>query len=115
MVEVFKKSALQQKAVLVCLLRRLNIFHEYFVASAPSGPFRHCFQMFFQLMTSLIYLKEWRKQDSLRFHGSADHILDMNTGSDRHYRTERVWLVRLSQQFLSISKSRCSPLRTSIN
>ena len=46
---------------------------------------------------------------------SADWVLDMSTGSDQLCGAEWIWLVRLSQQFVSISKSRCSPLQTSMN
>ena len=46
------------------------------------------------------------------FH-STGCILD--TGSNWCCGKEKVWLVRLSQQFISISKSRCSLFQTSLN
>ena len=49
------------------------------------------------------------------FCSSTDQTLEMSTGSDRHCGAERICVVRLSQQFVSINKSRCSPLQTSMN
>ena len=117
-------------------LKTYNIFFECFVGSTSSGPFQTMFSRLIscQLVPPtcdvFIFLKDrlvsqarpfpflqQRQPDPFHFCSSANHILVMSTGSNRHCGTERVWLVRLSQQFISksISKSRCSPLQRSMN
>ena len=101
------------KAVLV--LSSLKTYNINFTLSALFvrrllDCFRQCFQDWY--LTNLWFLKIYLKLEQVSltnpFCGSVNCISD--TGSDQRFGTERVWLVRLSQKFVSISKSRCSPL-----
>ena len=96
----------------------LRIFLEYIVASVPSGQIQILFKGWYiscQLTTFfLIYWKDMLVLQDKPFPFSWQHLLDTTIGSDQRCGREKVWLVKLSQQFVSISKSRCSSLRTKV-
>ena len=72
--------------------------------------FRHCFQVWY--FSNLWHLKDKLVSQARCFpFRRVDCILD--TENNQHCRMKR--LVRLSQHLVSISKSRCSPLQTSMN
>ena len=98
--------------MVLCSAKTCNIFFECFVASASSG---HCQTLFSRLISCrllpLFYLSEGQVCFANRvcFHGSTDQISDTSCGSDRCWGTESVWLVRLSQKFVNISKMQMQP------
>ena len=119
----FKEFAQQKKWKTILVLSSLktddDIFFECFVASAYSGPFQTLFSrpISCQLVTFLYYVKDrlvsqarpflfpWQCQSHIGYEYWKQLVLWNRKGL----------LVRPSQQFVSISKSRCSPLRTSMN
>ena len=103
MAEVFE----EEKAVLLLSsMKTYDIFFECLVASASSGPFQTLVSSLLSCQLVTFFLKHVSlTTQTLSISAAAPiaYISDMSTGSNRHCRTEWVWLVRLSQQFIGIS------------
>ena len=87
------------KAVLVLSsLKTYNISFGYFIVSVSSGPL-----WLFKISWKTVRLAS----QSFSISVTAPIVSNTSTESDWRCGTERVWLVRLSQKFVRMSKSRC--------